>query len=816
MSMSPLSCANERRRELVRGHESNGLDYLETDGSKITVYFLGKAPHHIGKENIRIDGGRRITGLHAVADPRIFRDPRPGVDDFMEITVSRIGDFSIYILRLVEQGSDAPLRGFDRRYASLPFRFRLECPSDLDCVETSVCPDPQKSKVEINYLVRDYESFRQTILDRMALLVPEWRQPDIPDTGVAVVEAIAYVADHLSYLQDAVGTEAYLDTARQRISVRRHALLVDYRMHEGCNARTWVQVGVNSKLELNRNQFFFTTLLPDTRLAAYPTVSDFDIESLALDRYEVFEPLPDAVILHPGHGEIEIYTWGDTECCLDIGATRATLVDGAAERVLNLKQGDYLALEERLGPTTGLEADADPDHRHVVRIVSTERLKDKVKDQRLLEVEWAVEDALPFVLCLSNVVGKDCRLQTSISVARGNIIPVDHGRTVTGLIPDTVDAASGSDCCEREGHPADETIIAALYRPALMHGPLLFSETYDSTRSASLQLDQDPVAALPGLVLNDGRWQPKSNLLTSGPEDKHFVVEMDNTQIGRLRFGDGELGAAPPAHLRFHARYRIGEWRAGNIGADRIRHLVFRGITTTAVDSVRNPIPARGGTAPEPIEEAKLFAPHAFRRRLKRAITPEDYAAIVQSSPFGARIQRAASRFEWTGSWHRVVVLLDPLANAGDPATLASGVQSFLEEYRRIGHEIIVRIAKPVPLDVEISFCLDPTYQRGHVRAGLMDVFSSRTLPGRRTGYFHPDNFSFGDPILVSHMLAAAQSVPGVASVQVTVLKRQFEEDRGELAAGFLALGPDEVAQVENDPSFPEHGKFAAKRMESK
>ena len=36
------------------------------------------------------------------------------------------------------------------------------------------------------------------------------------------------------------GTEAYLDTARRRISVRRHVRLVDYPMHEGCNARAWV------------------------------------------------------------------------------------------------------------------------------------------------------------------------------------------------------------------------------------------------------------------------------------------------------------------------------------------------------------------------------------------------------------------------------------------------------------------------------------------------------------------------------------------------------------------------------------------------
>ena len=62
----------------------------------------------------------------------------------------------------------------------------------------------------------------------------------MPYLGIALVELFAYAGDHLSYYQDAVGTEAYLDTARRRTSVRRHVRLVDYPMHDGCNARAWV------------------------------------------------------------------------------------------------------------------------------------------------------------------------------------------------------------------------------------------------------------------------------------------------------------------------------------------------------------------------------------------------------------------------------------------------------------------------------------------------------------------------------------------------------------------------------------------------
>src|SRR5262249_47207815 len=142
--------------------------------------------------------------------------------------------------------SDEPLEGFDPRYAQIEFTFKIGCPSDLDCAPDTSCPPTPLPEPEINYLAKDYATFRQLILDRLSLIMPDWQERHAADFGIAVVEVLAYVGDYLSYYQDAVATEAYLDTARQRISVRRHARLVDYRMHEGCNARAWVFVEVKS------------------------------------------------------------------------------------------------------------------------------------------------------------------------------------------------------------------------------------------------------------------------------------------------------------------------------------------------------------------------------------------------------------------------------------------------------------------------------------------------------------------------------------------------------------------------------------------
>src|SRR5262249_52819291 len=73
---------------------------------------------------------------------------------------------------------------------------------------------------ELDYLAKDYASFRGLMLDRMAALTPEWQERSPADGHVALVELLAYTADGLSYEQDAVATQAYLGTARRRLSLR--------------------------------------------------------------------------------------------------------------------------------------------------------------------------------------------------------------------------------------------------------------------------------------------------------------------------------------------------------------------------------------------------------------------------------------------------------------------------------------------------------------------------------------------------------------------------------------------------------------------
>ncbi|MBD2773367.1 putative baseplate assembly protein [Iningainema tapete] len=846
MNNPTLTCKNERRRRKVRATPNlNGLDYLEVSDNQqmLTVYFLGKAPTEIAKENIRIEGGRRITDIHVI-DLEICREEDPELDDYIQVIVDKPGDFSPYLLRVVEldnygRPTNDPMRGFDPRYAQLQFNFKVNCPNELDCQQSNICPQEKHPAPEINYLAKDYASFQKLILDRLALTLPEWKERHVPDLGMTLVELLAYVGDHLSYYQDAVATEAYLETARQRISVRRHARLIDYQMHEGCNARTLVCVETDSNLPLDSQDIYFVTGSNNILNENERVLPSSDLNNILTHTYEVFEPMATGIIqLYTAHNKIYFYTWGDTECCLLKGATTATLKDewisktgerneqsiclpkpqpepSSPERRLNLKVDDIVIFEEVLGAKTGNSADADPTHRHAVRLTKVERGTDALYNQPIVEIAWAEEEALPFSLCIS-AIGQppECKLLENISVVRANVILVDHGQTIRDEVLGKVPQKPAPIYCEAENQPSDGAILSGRFSPKLQKIPLTFRQPLPAQVSVSRLLVQEPHQALPQIILRDSQgqvWTPQFDLLASNSQNLHFVVEMDNDRRAYLRFGNGELGRLPAAETEFWATYRVGKSTSGNIGAEAITHVVYRKTKLSgAIRNVRNPLPARGGKDPESISEVKLFAPQSFRKSLQRAITADDYARLAQNytDEQGRRVQRAAASLHWMGSWYAVLVAVDPLGKKTADEDFLQAITAYLYRYRRIGHDLKVVAARYVPLDIEMTVCVLPHSLRGYVKAQLLERFSNRKLPDGSLGFFHPDNLSFGDSITMSKLVAIALAVPGVESVTVTKLQRLNEEPNHELENGIIPLGVEEIAQVDNDSSFPEHGKF--------
>ncbi len=878
-------CCEEKRRSAVRnyvapeiapgvpGPDINGIDYLEvvdqqaeTEADRqrlLRVYFVKPLAEPLlsglqsaTPANIRITGGERITGI--VADNVHLID-----NSYLEVHVNQRGDFSTYTLALIDPTTNKPLTGLDPALSSVDFSFKIECPSPFDCRDETICPATVEPSPEIDYLAKDFTSFRQLVLDRISLLAPAWVERNPADLGITLVELLAYVGDYLSYYQDAIATEAYLGTAHQRVSVRRHARLLDYAMHDGRNARVWVQVRVTSDtpaegitlspllvkdstgnwtpadseptpeigLETLRTRFV-------TKVSDSTVLSDADFDKLVTaNTAEVFEPMH-AVTLFPEHNDIPFYTWSDDACCLPKGATKATL----AKHCPKLAAGDVLVFKETKGPKTGEPGDADLTHRHAVRLTkvaafeitkSTDgtetktALIDAITQQPITEIEWDTGDVLPFPLCISSVTDSGDHLH-DVSIALGNIVLADHGMTLLepeslGTVPAanpvlaTVSATGCSHCedCEPESTPPR-------FRPRLKEAPLTQMATitrtqvvggrrtqlnFDPTDSATSAFPDEMESVLPKVLLGDDDgdlWLPKGDLLSSESFAQEFVAETDNDGGTTIRFGDDENGMRPGEGTEFYAVYRVGNGTKGNIGAESITHLAGGTLLgdEALIDSVTNPMPASGGVDPETLEEVRQYAPQAFRVQ-KRAVTPEDYVTMTEKHP---EIQRAAATLRWTGSWYTIFLTVDRLDGRAIDEAFEEELREFLEPYRMAGHDLEIDGPQYVALEIEILVCVEPDYFCSDVLAALENVFSSGTLADGSLGFFHPDNFTFGQSIYLSQLYAAAQKVAGVRYVEVLTFQRLDLPDTSGLDAGVLTMGRLEIARLDNNPNFRDHG----------
>src|SRR6185295_15100849 len=97
-----------------------------------------------------------------------------------------------------------------------------------------------------------------------------------------------------------------------------------------------------------------------------------------------------------------------------------------------------------------------------------------VLDTAIVEIAWAAADALAFPLCLSvRLPAPDCRRIDDVSVARGNVILVDHGRWVRGESPGCVDAAPTPAPCGCDDAVGESAAQAAAFAPTLAQAPLV-------------------------------------------------------------------------------------------------------------------------------------------------------------------------------------------------------------------------------------------------------------------------------------------------------------------------------------------------------
>jgi hypothetical protein len=154
-----------------------------------------------------------------------------------------------------------------------------------------------------------------------------------------------------------------------------------------------------------------------------------------------------------------------------------------------------------------------------------------------------------------------------------------------------------------------------------------------------------------------------------------------------------------------------------------------------------------------------------------------------------------------------VFVGIDPedpadLVNRPDGRTdlapaFARSVLAGLARVRIAGYDLEVRGPQFVALELDVDVCAAPGHFRSDVRVAVEAAL---------TAHFDPAGLTFRQPVFLSRIYAVVEGVEGVESSVVTRLRRYGKPDAGEIDAGVLAIGAWEVARLDNDPNFLEHG----------
>jgi hypothetical protein len=771
--------------EFQTGHELANI---------MTAIAGGAPPHTI----FGLSGGVRLRAGPALGQVRVDQVVAVLGANQLQLRVTPIGDYSSYRLSV-------NFNNFDPLFVDIEFKFRPAC-FNIDCAESSQLP-AAPARPRIDYLAKDFDSFKHTLICAMQQRVPGWLPTSEADLDQVLIDLIAADADELSDFQDRMLNEAYLVSARKRVSLARHARLMDYHVHEGNQASSWIAFTVNVALAVPRGFGVWTG-------SAWQ-----DADS------QIFLTSEDASF-HPLLNDLALYTWGGTVTALEAGCTSADLAlpaplvaaakaDALALRdLINGSRPRWLLLQQELNPHTGTINGRDPAARQLLQLsADAQEVFDPMAGaagEWLVRVFWRETDQLTQRYCFVTQCGLAPAI-SNVSLFHGNLVAANHGRPVRTVLKPAGSALApanplGLEYLDEGFYEATPWGVLA----ALPQAPLAYLPTPPggvtpprSTLRVTVSGFADP-------------WQEQSDLIESQNDDEHYLVETDEYRVSRLRFGNGVNGRRLPPGAEVTCRYQVGQGIAGNVGRDAI--VGFDRAAVPAIDKVWNPFDVSDGRAPELPAEILRRVPEAYSAHQLRAITLEDYVRRAEELP---AVAHASAQYAWTGSWRTVRIAIDPRGTTVLADSLRQQIAAHLDAVRLIGEDLEVRPARFVPLDIFMRVCAQPEYWPEDLRRELDMEFSDGYTAAGLTGVFHPDNWTFGQTLHVSQLIGRALAVPGVGRVLLVSIRRLFAAHGASLttitvtpgpeptAAGAqLTLRADEIIQVANDPSSLETGRI--------
>ena len=268
-----------------------------------------------------------------------------------------------------------------------------------------------------------------------------------------------------------------------------------------------------------------------------------------------------------------------------------------------------------------------------------------------------------------------------------------------------------------------------------------------------------------------------------------------------MRFGNGINGKKLPENAEVECTFLKGIGVDGNIGADTLvyfNHLAFPEIE----HNCWNPFDVNNGRNIEQPQSILHRVPEAYKAHQRRAVTLQDYIDRVEEI---SGVSKAAAEYQWTGSWRTVRISVDPKGGFELEERLTDQITKHLAAIKLMGEDFEIRKARYVPLEMEVTFCVNEQYWVEDLKLVVEQEFSTGYTAEGKLAFFNPDLWTFGQNLYASQLNGKLESITGIDHVIDIKMKRKGE---GFHFNDFIKLDSDEILQVANDHDHPEWGSL--------
>jgi hypothetical protein len=327
-------------------------------------------------------------------------------------------------------------------------------------------------------------------------------------------------------------------------------------------------------------------------------------------------------------------------------------------------------------------------------------------------------------LQLSELSPTDLELKSPLQLLL-NLLPVSRGETVNNEILGSGNASI----------PGQEFVLQKSPLTYLLSDESTAGENYQSTLR---------------IWVNDIEWQEVPSFYGQPAKARIFVTREDEEQKTHVLFGDGINGERLPSGIdNIIAFYRFGSGKeAPDPGTLNVIVKPYPNLK-----SIRNPLAVSGGADPDPPAQIRRYAPRSILT-FGRAVSGDDYETIAAQTP---GVARAKSYWTWDTEEQRTLVVV----YVGDDASAVNAARIALKNSADPNRPILVNQAIALPIQLNLSLQIDPTYLAVKVIANTKLVLLA---PDR--GLFGIEAIRIGQSIYQSQIYAACMSVPGVMAVR--------------------------------------------------